>query len=248
MRRRLRASATARTRTRGTIDPFKEAALFKSELEFMNQKEIADKYLVDPSTVSHRLSLLRLVPEVVEQVSKLPRGTVTPSHLEPIATLPEGEQKSIKITSQAWNGNRWGDAVRTVEDLTEEAKRVKEKLAKKEALRKALMGAQFGKCPTCGQEPKEISYKGLPWVECSSGHYDHQWNIETGKAAYKQETYSNQDLDGKKSEPVRTSVLRCAHTTKELSQTFEQRIKETLSKLAKIEHLQVRGSLRMQRH
>ena len=79
-----------KSKEHGTIDPFKEAALFKRELDLMSQKEIAAKYLVDPSTVSHRLSLLKLVPEVLEQVAKMPRGTVTPSHLEPATFLPEG--------------------------------------------------------------------------------------------------------------------------------------------------------------
>lgn len=227
-----------KNKDRGTIDPFKEAALFKSEMELMSQKEIAEKYLVDPSTVSHRLSLLKLVPEVHEQITKLPRGTVTTSHLEPIASLPEEEQKKFEI-KYPWSSER---RPKTVEEITNEAKRIKENLEKHRQLKEAVEKSSFKVCPKCGGEPT-LTWKGLPWVDCKSGNSSHEWNLETGKGAYQQETYSNTSLDGKKSAPIKSSVLRCAHTVKELSQTFESRIKDTLPKLKKIEHVQVRGEL-----
>ncbi len=227
-----------KNKDRGTIDPFKEAALFKSELELLSQKEIAEKFLVDPSTVSHRLSLLKLTPEIRKQVEEMPRGMITPSHLEPIASLPEGEQKKISLKPQ------WGsEPVKTVRAISEEAQIIKAELNRKEKLKKALETAKFPKCPKCGQEPVPNMYKGLPWVDCASGNYQHQWNLETGKGAYEVETYSSTKINGEKAEPVRTSVLRCAHTCKELSQTFEQCIKELFPKIKKLEHIQMRGDL-----
>jgi ParB/RepB/Spo0J family partition protein len=227
-----------KNKDRGTIDPFKEAELFKSELELLNQKEIADKYLVDPSTVSHRLSLLKLVPEVKKQIEQLPRGTITTSHLEPIATLPEGEQKKIKLKDE------WGhQEVKSVRALTEEAKQIKAELDRKEQLKKALETSKFPKCPKCGQEAVFNIYKGLPWVDCASRDYTHQWNIETGKNAYEVEKVVHHKINGEKAEPVRTSVLRCGHTVKELSETFEQRIKDHFPKITKIESCQISGKL-----
>lgn len=227
-----------KNKDRGTIDPFKEAALFKSELELLSQKEIAEKYLVDPSTVSHRLSLLKLVPEVKKQIEQLPRGTITTSHLEPIATLPEGEQKKIKLKDE------WGhQEVKSVRALTEEAKQIKAELDRKQQLKKALETAEFPKCPKCNGDAVFNIYKGLPWVDCANGNYQHQWNIETGKGAYEVETYSNTKISGEKAEPVKTSVIRCGHTVKELSETFEQRIKDHFSKITKIESCRISGKL-----
>ena len=227
-----------KNKDRGTIDPFKEAELFKSELELLSQKEIAGKYLVDPSTVSHRLSLLKLVPEVKKQIEQLPRGTITTSHLEPIATLPEGEQKKIKLKDE------WGhQEVKSVRALTEEAKQIKAELDRKEQLKKALETTKFPKCPKCGQEAVFNIYKGLPWVDCASRDYTHQWNIETGKSAYEVEKVEHHKINGEKAEPVRTSVLRCAHTPQELTTLFEQRIKDTFPKIKLIEHLQIHGDL-----
>jgi ParB/RepB/Spo0J family partition protein len=228
-----------KNKDRGTIDPFKEAALFKTELDLLSQKEIAEKYLVDPSTVSHRLSLLKLVPEVKKQIEQLPRGTITISHLEPIATLPEGEQKKIKLK------NEWGhQEVKSVRDLTEEAKRIKEGIAEKEALQKALKTAKFPKCPKCNQEPGSIDHRKLPWVDCSSGYWNHIWNMDTGKGPYEEEKVERKKINGEKSESIKkTSVLRSAHTIDELSKCFAERLKEMIPKLQKISSFSIKGKL-----
>ncbi len=228
-----------KNKDRGTIDPFKEADLFKSELKAgLKQAEIAEKYIVDPSTVSHRLSLLKLVPEVKKQVEQLPRGTITTSHLEPIAALPEGEQKKIKLKDE------WGhQEVKSVRVLTEEARRIKERLAEKEALQKALKAAKFPKCPKCGNEPGCINGRKLPWVDCSSGDWSHIWNLDTGKGPYEEEKAEQRKINGEKSEPIRTSVLRCAHSTTELSKTFNERIKELFPKIQTIQRCNISAKL-----
>lgn len=229
-----------KNKDRGTIDPFKEAALFKSELDVgLGQKDIAEKFLVDPSTVSHRLSLLKLVPEVKKQVEDLPRGMITPSHLEPIASLPEGEQKKIKLK------NEYGhQEVKSVRDLTDEAKRIKADLAEKQELKKALETAKYLTCPRCKKEPDHIdSGRKLPWVRCSSGSWDHIWNLDTGKDPWYQEKVEQKKISGEKSEPVRTSVLRCSHTVAELGETFEKRMREVMPKVLKITSFRVYGKL-----
>jgi ParB/RepB/Spo0J family partition protein len=233
-----KAACYRRNRERGTLDPFKEAELFKSELPTLKQKDIADKYLVSTGFVSQRLSLLRLVPEIVEQVQKLPRGNITPSHLEPIATLPEGEQKKIGLQDDWGNGN-----FRSVAQITEEVNRVKRQLAEKEALRKALETAEFPKCPKCGKEPSSIDYRKLPWVDCSSYNYNHVWNLDTGKDPYYEERVEQHKINGEKAETVRTSVIRSAHTIAELSEAFAERIREMVPKLKSISAFDISGSL-----
>lgn len=60
-----------RNRERGTIDPIKEAQLFKLELdEGMNQSEIAEKYHISNAQVSERLKLLKLDEDTVKAFHK----------------------------------------------------------------------------------------------------------------------------------------------------------------------------------
>ena len=227
-----------KNKDRGTIDPFKEAALFKSEVDLLTQKEIAEKYLVDPSTVSHRLSLLKLAPEIVKQVSMMPRGTVTPSHLEPIASLPEDVQKNIKLKDE------WGRReVRSVEDITSEAKQIKERLAEQAALEKTVKSAKFPKCPKCGNAPNSINHQKLPWVNCASGHYDHAWNLETGKGQYNDERSSQNKIDGGKPEPIRPHSFRCMQTVEELSLAFMERCRELVPKLDEFSSFKISGKM-----
>jgi ParB/RepB/Spo0J family partition protein len=224
-----------RNRERGTIDPFKEAALFKSEMPKLTQKAIAEKYLVDPSTVSQRLSLLKLDSSVKEAVEKFPRGNLTVSHLEPIASLPEGEQKKIQLT--AWNGE-----VRSVREIEAEVKRVKEDLAEQLDLKKALETAEFPKCPKCRKgEPGRISHKGLPFVKCAKCYND--WSLETGRSPYEVEVPTQQGVDGKEAEaPKLIGTIRCAHTVEELTRAFFERARDLLPQ-TEITNIQFHGKL-----
>lgn len=231
-----------KNKDRGTIDPFKEAALFKSEIDLgLSHRDIAEKFIVDHSTVTRRLSLLKLVPEIMNQVNVVPRGTVTVSHLEPIASLPEGEQKKIELK------NRFGyQEIRPVREITEEVKRVKEHLAEQLQLKKALESAKFTECPKCGKAPGSIDYRKLPWVKCSSDSYNaynHIWNMETGKDPYYDEKVEQKKINGERSEPVRTSVIRSTHTVNEISDVFAERLREMVPKLQRISSLDIRGKL-----
>jgi ParB/RepB/Spo0J family partition protein len=76
---------------RGDIDPFKLATAFKWFQDAgMKQEDIAAKFGVDVSTISRRLSLLKVDEAVKKQVVTDTRMTV--SHLEPLATLPPNLQ------------------------------------------------------------------------------------------------------------------------------------------------------------
>jgi len=224
-----------RNRERGNIDPFKEAALFNSELDRKrSQKQIAEKYLVDPSTVSHRLSLLRIPPKILDAVRKLPRGTITPSHLEPIASLEPEDQKKFEL-----KGYYGDDGFKSVKQIEIEVARIKEMRAKEKALAEAIETAKFPKCPNCKKEPISIHYKKVPWVSCARGH---AWNLTTGKGLYDEERIQQNKLDGKPEIRV-SSVLRSAHTVKELKQVFEERIKELVPKMTQLTDVRVSGML-----
>lgn len=72
---------------RGDVDPFRLASAFKwFQDQGLKQEEIAAKFGLDVSTVSRRISLLRVDAGVRKQVVSDARMGV--SHLEPIATLP----------------------------------------------------------------------------------------------------------------------------------------------------------------
>lgn len=70
---------------RGTIDPFREAELFKSEVDAgMLQKEVAERYGVERSQVGYRMSLLRISGRARKfiDVTRVP-----PSQLEVISKV-----------------------------------------------------------------------------------------------------------------------------------------------------------------
>ena len=215
-----------RNRERGTIDPFKEAALFKTELPKLTQAKIAGKYGVDQSTVSQRLSLLKLDEKVLAAVKNIPRGIITASHLEPIATLEPEDQKSLAkdIVFEATHY----DHPMTVKDIERRAKDLSEKREEARRLKEALGKAKFPKCPKCGKEPSSVHYKKLPWVDCSSGHYDHSWSLTSGKLVYEPERVSQKTMDGE-SKLLQTKTLRSAHTVQELSTVFVDLIKKIIS-------------------
>lgn len=228
-----------RNRQRGTIDPFKEALLFKSELEKLTQAKIAGKYGVKQGTVSQRLSLLKLDSEVVEKLKDIPRGIISVSHLEPIATLDPKDQKTafkdaIVTPMKSWN---WQPSVKEIES---HVSRIKEERAAEAAITKALETAKFPKCPKCKKSiPRRIHHKGLPWVTC--GHCCNDWNLETGKGLYEPIIDRQNRLDGK-SEPIKPKTIRCVHTVKELHGIFVDRIKELVPTM-KISQIKVHGEL-----
>lgn len=229
-----------RNRERGNIDPMKEAVLFKTEIDKKRkQKDIADKYGVDQTTVSRRLSLLKLSGKTVKALASMPRGIITPSYLEPIATLDPGDQD--QVVQQILASVKLGDAV-NVHSVERNSNWLRKQAEDKRKLAEAVQKAKFPKCPKCGKSPGQIHYKGLPWVTCGSGEWRHEWNLETGKTLYQEERITQKNLSGETEERV-SRTLRCSHTVKELHTVFAERLKELVPKLDRISSLKVSGSL-----
>lgn len=230
-----------RNRERGTIDPFKEAALFKSELEkSMTQAQVAGKYGIEQGTVSHRLSLLKLEPEIIEQVQNMPRGIITTSHLEPLASLDPKDQK-ILGNSLLRESKRSGAPFWSAREVQNQADRIKENRENERQLKEALAIAKFPKCPACKKPPERISHKGLPWVNCENYHSIGAWNLKTGKTEYEHETHEEKTLTGE-TRKVESSVLRSVHTVKELRDLFIKHAKEVVPKVD-IHSVKVSGKL-----
>jgi len=219
-----------KNRERGTIDPFKEAELFKSESdEGMTQEQIAKKYGIDRSQVSKRISLLNIAPEIKNEITKVPRVTV--SHLEPIATMsPQLQKESIREIKHELRNEP------TVSDVEDLAKRLKEKDEERRQLKTALLTAKFKKCPECGEEPEEISYSGLPRVHCR--HY-HEWSLETGKE--KREIYSSGTRTRAKGKKPFEGFLRTRHTIPEISRVFTEAVRSMVDDFTEISDIQIEG-------
>jgi ParB/RepB/Spo0J family partition protein len=230
-----KAANYRKNRERGTIDPFKEAELFKSESdEGLTQEEIAKKYGVDRSQVSKRISLLNITPETKKEITKVPHVTV--SHLEPIATMtPQLQKEAVKELKR----DRYEPRVSDVEEVVE---RVKREDKERRELEAAVAKAKFKKCPDCGEKPEEAGYSlGLPWVHCR--HY-HEWSLETGKA--KRETYGSSSPSRKpkgKKRPFE-GFLRTTHTVPEISRVFGEAVRSLVDDFVEIDDIQVSGRTR----
>jgi len=229
-----------RNRERGNIDPMKEAFLFKTEIDKKRkQKDIADKYGVDQTTVSRRLSLLKLSGKTVKALASMPHGIITPSHLEPIATLDPGDQD--QVVQQILTSVKLGDTV-SVHSVEHNSSWLRKQAEDKRKLAEVVQKAKFPECPKCGKPPTSIHYKGLPWVNCASNEWRHEWNLETGKTLYQEERIGQKKLSGETEERV-SRTLRCSHTVKELHTVFAERLKELVPKLERVSSLKVSGSL-----
>jgi ParB-like chromosome segregation protein Spo0J len=233
-----KAECYHRNREHGNLDPFKEANLFKTDLDTkMTQQEIADKYLIDASTVSHRLSLLKLTPEVTKVVEELPRGKLTVSHIEPLTTLQPPDQK-LMLKEITQREKSWG-GMPSVRDIENSVERLKQRRAMERKLEDALARAKYTKCPKCHKKPADIHSKGLPWVECESMNYDHTWNINTGKLMW---TTSTRGTARDTTARIEPQTLRSNRTVKEIHTVFAERIKELYPKID-IDDVQITGKL-----
>jgi ParB/RepB/Spo0J family partition protein len=233
-----KAECYHRNREHGNLDPFKEANLFKTDLDNkMTQQEIANKYLIDASTVSHRLSLLKLAPEVTKAVEELPRGNLSVSHIEPLTTLQPQDQK-LMLKEITQREKSWG-GMPSVRDIENSVERLKLRREMERKLQSAVAKAKYPKCPKCRKKPRDIHSKGLPWVECESGDYDHTWNLDTGKLMW---AVTSRGTTRDTTARIEPQTLRSNHTVQEIHAVFAERIKELYPKID-VDDVQITGKL-----
>lgn len=165
---------------RGDIDPIKLATSFKwFQDQGAKQEEIASRFGLDVSTVSRRISLLKLDPDVLPVARK--KG-LSVSHLEVLSAAPADAQKAALDRLDSDSGTTVGRLEYIVRDAVEE---YKETLKLKAWLQDKRV--QFRDCPECGAPPAEkakdwdIPYAARPVqmvVTCEDGDV---WSLITGK-------------------------------------------------------------------
>jgi len=131
-----------KNRERGSIDPFKEAELFKSLLDKgMTQGELAKKVGVSQPQISHRLSLLRISAKAKETITRVIESgkRVTPSHLELMTPLPAPVQE--KVVEKLWKEP-------SVREFSKEVEKVKEP-KKHEPTPEPIYSGEDWQCPIC---------------------------------------------------------------------------------------------------
>lgn len=169
-----------RDELRGTVDPFKLAASFKwFQEQGMKQEDIARKFGLDVSTVSRRISLLRLEPRAMD--ASRSKGLAV-SHLEILAAVPP--QVQTRIINELPKGREI-----TVESLSRAADDAKRVYKEEQKLKAWLEDGRvrFPACPECKGAPAgaarewEIPYGARSTQLAVTCDKDHVWSLVTGQ-------------------------------------------------------------------
>jgi len=275
-----------RNRERGTVDPLKEAELFKSER--LTQQQIALKYNVSQPYVANRLRLLKLSPEVVEAYQKpdekfkelqlrrheeelerwkerekddtsarawvnkpekpdqqelIPRGIISPSHLEAISTLPEERQIDVVrriLTSDV-----------SAKETERIVQREKQEIAEQKRFKDLLEKAVTKTCPRCGLEPRENELTSEGKFRCSSYTCHTMWDpfkprkeLEAEIEAQRSEEEKRriEELKEKfKEARENPSYIKLLETPEELSKKIKPWLLRKIQQLTEISKIDVSG-------
>ncbi len=223
---------------RGDIDDFKLASSFEwFSQKGLTQEQIAERFGVDKTTVSRKLSLLDIDPGVRQKVlAKKGFGT---SHLEPIATLPTDlQEKAVQKLQSDWTVRDMDPgatvSVRVVERVVQQVKQEAQRLR---VFNAAVEKAKFPKCPTCDKPPK-LSWVELPRVACSSGEYSHEWSLNTGKL---------RSFGGDVGRPAKVDRLpqhvKSSHTVQEFNEAIQNFARKQLANVTSVEYMELNGKM-----
>ena len=221
-----------KNKERGETTPEGEARLFQYlHNQGKTDEEIAKEFSIDRSQVTRRRSLLRISPETNEKLEKVPN--VTTSMKEIVATLdaPLQEKVSDEMIQRASYSRV------TEKDVSEFAKKAKEKEKEIKEFAEAVEKSPFKTCPVCKEPAVEAAYEGLPIVDC--GKY-HLWSLKDGKL---QRDYSSTIANIKKKEKQASysSSLRSTHTYAEFQNVFDALIRDSMKHVESIEEFNIRG-------
>ncbi len=192
-----------RSAERGKINELRLAEAFKWFVDSgFSQKQVAEKFGIDPSTVSHKLSLLKVDPELRKDIASDTRLGM--SALEVIATKPVEVQKKVLDSIRADGQFRsWKDGQVPVRWVEAKAQEVVKEAAEEGALKKGLEEAKFPKCPTCGKPPAEADFSGLPNVRCKDFH---RWSLRSGAPKAPQSSSSSSSGGNKYPQHVKSGI------------------------------------------
>jgi ParB/RepB/Spo0J family partition protein len=232
---------------RGSMDPYKQADLFKALLAVngMTEAKLALDLSVDRTLISHRLALLRIDEQVRKEIPKvLPNATG--SHLEIIGTADPAVQKKV-LANIKEEYDEDSLKVLSTGDLRDDIAQAKKEYDDEQRLNKALTGdptSKFKKCPDCGKPPEEITYEGLPYVECESGH---EWSLKSGKSKLQeQKERAIEKGPGQQKVTPREipDYVRTSHTIEEFASAASNYAQNLIAKFDHISSLSIDGTLK----
>ena len=88
---------------------------------------------------------------------ELPRGNLTPSHLEEVISLKTPEKRAEAIASILKNSS-------SVANTREKMLKLKRDEEKEAAFKKAFEKSEHQNCPICKAIAEETAWEGLPWL------------------------------------------------------------------------------------
>jgi len=253
-------------RVRGTIDPIKEARLFASELQKgLTQEQVAEKYGVDRTVVTHRLSLLDIDDVELQafQAVMTPTPTPSPSQSPNVdntkgdesTNVPRGTKSIYRPTASQLEVlasvpkeardkflGRVQEAVRarseppSVKELEVIARRVKEEHESGEDLKRLLEQASFKACPICGEAPQGVLPDIKDSVYCRKFH---TWNVLTGRSPFG--TEEGNGGEGEKAKEQGSSSFRLKAEKEVLEGLLVNRVRALFPKLEGFMEFSVAG-------
>lgn len=214
----------------------KPEKVFKKKVVQKHEEKVAEyeKSLEDDNTYMSE-------PEPPTEEDFVPHGTLTPSHLEAIASLPQESQAeiTIKVLDR-------GLSVRQTEEL---AKREKERLALEERLKKALEVAKRKTCPRCGAPPDGFGHGNENLFKCSRCW--ERWDYTKSQAevdAEKQAEKTEHDKQAKKElvekfKEARENpkYIRTPETPKQLHEKTAPYVLRKVQELTELSRVQIHG-------
>ena len=197
----------------------------------------------DESEDSESYYYARNEPEEPSEEELVPRGTLSPSHLEAISSLPKEHQ--VELAKEILDNDL---TVRTTERKVKETKR---DLATLKRFEKALEKAKRPKCPNCGSDPKGFSYQGEHLFTCSSAMCYNVWDymktqeeVDAEKEAEKKKHKDKADqdrIDKMKKGRENPRFIRMPETPKELHKLVAPWVLKKVLELTTVGKVSIHG-------
>jgi ParB/RepB/Spo0J family partition protein len=180
-------------------------------------------------------------PEEPTEEDFVPHGTISPSHLEALASLPKEKQADVAIEVM-----RQDMSVRKTEQV---AKRENERIAREKRFKAALTKAKRKKCPRCSADPEDFAYNDETKFKCSKCY--ERWDFMKSKKEVDAEEKAEQIGHEKKASEERTerfkearenpSYIRTPETPAELHKKVWPWVLRKVKELTEISRVSIYG-------